>query len=61
VQLFDRADDTVHAGPGWTAGKTGTGNGSVSYAVTANTKNKARTGQLTIGGQTFEVTQNGSN
>jgi hypothetical protein len=49
--------------PDWlsiTEGKTGTGNGTVTYAVTANTKNKARTGHLTIGGQTFDVTQNGS-
>ena len=49
--------------PDWlsiTAGKTGTGNGTVTYTVTANTKDKARTGHLTIGGQTFDVTQNGS-
>jgi hypothetical protein len=50
--------------PDWlsiTAGKTGTGNGTVTYAVTANTKNQARTGLLTIGGRTFDVTQRGSN
>jgi len=48
--------------PEWlsiTAGKTGTGNGTVTYAVTANTE-KARAGQLTIGGQKFDVSQNGS-
>ena len=48
--------------PDWlsiTAGKTGTGNGTVTYAVTANTQNKTRTGQLTIGERTFDVTQNG--
>jgi hypothetical protein len=31
----------------------------VTYAVTANTKDKARTGKLTIGGKTFDVTQSG--
>jgi hypothetical protein len=63
---------TAQSGCSWTAesndpdwlsissGKTGTGNGTVTYAVMANTKKKARTGHLTIAGQTFEVSQSGS-
>ena len=39
-----------------TAGASGTGNGSVDYTVAANT-GAARTGTLTIGGQTFTVDQ----
>src|SRR5262245_43489043 len=42
-----------------TAGTTGSGNGSVSYSVAANTGTTSRTGTLTIGGQTFTVTQAG--
>ncbi|HEX8118345.1 MAG TPA: BACON domain-containing carbohydrate-binding protein, partial [Pyrinomonadaceae bacterium] len=44
---------------GWlnvTAGASGSGNGTVSYSVTANT-GPARTGTITIAGQTFTVTQ----
>ncbi|MDQ3014091.1 MAG: hypothetical protein M3X11_25720, partial [Acidobacteriota bacterium] len=55
------------AGCGWTAtsnaiwitinsGTPGSGNGSVSYSVAANT-GTLRTGTITIGGQTFTVTQ----
>jgi uncharacterized protein (TIGR03437 family) len=60
---------TVTAGSGcaWTAtsnaawititsSATGTGNGTVGYSVTANS-GAARTGTVTIGGQTFTVTQ----
>ncbi len=36
---------------------SGSGSGSVFYAVTANTGSAARTGTLTIGGQSFTVTQ----
>jgi hypothetical protein len=43
-----------------TAGSAGTGNGTVSYSVSANTTGSTRTGTLTIGGQTFTVTQNAS-
>ncbi|MHB8909552.1 MAG: BACON domain-containing protein [Syntrophales bacterium] len=43
-----------------TAGSTGTGNGSVAYSVAANTTGSARTGTMTIGGQTFTVTQEGA-
>jgi Putative binding domain, N-terminal/Viral BACON domain len=38
------------------SGATGTGNGSVTFSVAANT-GAARTGTLTIGGQAFTVTQ----
>ena len=43
-----------------TVGSTGTGNGTVSYSVSANTTGSTRTGTMTIGGQTFTVTQNGA-
>ena len=39
-----------------TAGASGTGNGTVGYSVAAN-GGAARTGTLTVGGQTFTVTQ----
>jgi FG-GAP-like repeat/Viral BACON domain/Fibronectin type III domain len=42
-----------------TAGATGTGNGTVSYAIASNTSTTARTGTLTIGGKTLTVTQAG--
>jgi hypothetical protein len=45
--------------PSWitiTAGASGTGTGSVSFTVAANT-GAARTGTMTIAGQTFTVTQ----
>ncbi len=41
-----------------TEGATGDGNGTVAYTVSANT-GTARTGTITIGGQTLTVTQNG--
>ena len=44
-----------------TAGSSGSGNGSVSYTVTANPSSSARTGTLSIGGWTFTVTQAGAN
>ena len=44
-----------------TAGSGGSGNGSVSYAVTANPSLNARTGTLTIAGWTFTVIQAGVN
>jgi len=43
-----------------TAGSAGTGNGTVSFAVTANLGTASRTGNLTIGGQNFAVTQSGA-
>jgi hypothetical protein len=40
-----------------TAGSAGTGNGTVSYSVSTNTTGSNRTGTMTIGEQTFTVTQ----
>ncbi len=40
-----------------TAGASGSGNGAVNYSAAANTSTNARTGTLTIAGQTFNVTQ----
>ncbi|KJU82724.1 secreted protein containing DUF1566 [Candidatus Magnetobacterium bavaricum] len=59
---------TATTGCGWTAssnvdwititsGSSGSGNGSVSYTVAANTTINQRTGTLTIAGKTFTVTQ----
>jgi hypothetical protein len=42
-----------------TAGASGTGNGTVSYSVAANTSATARQGTMTIAGQTFTVMQAG--
>lgn len=42
---------------GIVSGTSGTDNGQVNYSVQANDTGKTRTGQLTIGGQTFTVTQ----
>jgi BACON domain-containing protein/all-beta uncharacterized protein len=49
--------------PDWlsiTSGQTGTGNGTVMYAVAANGKHSDRTGRITIADQTFVVTQSGN-
>ncbi|HKR00997.1 MAG TPA: M36 family metallopeptidase [Pyrinomonadaceae bacterium] len=43
-----------------TAGSSGSGNGTVSYSVAANTATTSRTGTLTIAGQTFTVNQAGT-
>lgn len=43
-----------------TAGASGTGPGSVTYSVAKNTAKNARTGTLTIAGQTVTVTQAGT-
>jgi uncharacterized protein (TIGR03437 family) len=44
--------------PTWlTTSSAGIGNGTVSYAVTANAGTSSRTGTITVGGQTFTVTQ----
>ena len=62
---------TAGAGCGWTAtsndswitigsGGNGTGNGNVTYNVTANTSTASRTGTLTVGGNTFTITQPGA-
>ncbi len=39
-----------------TSGASGTGKGTVSYTVAANTNTTAVTGSITIGGETFTVT-----
>lgn len=39
---------------------SGTGSGTVSYSVAANSATTSRTGTITIGGQTFTVNQAGS-
>jgi hypothetical protein len=43
-----------------TAGSNGAGSGTVSFMVAANAGAEARTGRLTIAGQTFTVTQAGA-
>ncbi len=43
------------------AGNSGTSNGTVSLNITANNGTVARTGTLTIGGQTYTVMQAGAN
>ncbi len=51
---------TAASGASWitiTAGASGSGNGTVSYNVAANTSSSSRTGVLTIAGQTFSVSQ----
>ena len=48
---------------GWigiSSGASGTGNGTVSYSVAANASTSTRTGTLTIAGQIFTVTQDGT-
>ena len=42
------------------SGGSGTGNGTVSYSLAANTTTGSRTGILTVAGQTFTVTQAGA-
>jgi hypothetical protein len=42
-----------------TAGANGTGNGTVTVALTANTGNAARAGTLTVAGQAVAVSQDG--
>jgi hypothetical protein len=41
-----------------TKGSEGTGSGTVSYSISANTTGNIRTGTMTIGERTFTVTQN---
>jgi uncharacterized protein (TIGR03437 family) len=62
---------TTSAGCNWTATSnanfinilppaSGSGNGSITYSVGANTGANSRTGTLTVAGQTFTLTQEGS-
>jgi hypothetical protein len=51
---------TATSDSGWlTTSSTGTGNGSVSYVVAANTSTIGRMGTITVGSQDFTVTQSG--
>jgi hypothetical protein len=55
------AYDTV-VGPSWisvTSGSPGVGSGTVVYSVEPNSTTVSRSGSLTIGGQTFQVTEEG--
>lgn len=62
-------DVTALTGQSWTASSnaswlavmqgSGSGNGTVSYSVGANSGSPIRVGTLTVGGQTFTVTQEG--
>ena len=48
---------------GWltvTSGASGSGNGTVGFSASANASSVSRTGTLTVGGQTFSVTQAGA-
>ena len=53
---------TVVSNSGWitiTSGGSGTGNGTVGYAVAANPSAGTRIGSLTIGGRTYNISQAG--
>jgi hypothetical protein len=43
-----------------TSGSSGKGNGAVQYAIEANTESEVRTGNVTIAGKSFKVTQAGT-
>ncbi len=43
-----------------TAGAIGSGSGTTVYSVAANSSTRARTGTMTVAGQTFTVTQSGA-
>lgn len=54
---------TASSGASWvtiTSGNQGTGNGAVSYSVTANSNTSARTVASTIAGKLFTIDQSGS-
>ena len=53
---------TASSSAGWisiTAGGSGSGNGSISYTVAANTTINSRSGTITVAGQTLAITQTG--
>ncbi|CAM2005342.1 BACON domain-containing protein [Acanthopleuribacter pedis] len=55
---------TAVASESWvtvTAGSSGTGDGSVSYSVAANTTTSSRSATLTVGDQTYSISQSGVN
>lgn len=43
-----------------TSGSSGTGNGTVTYTITSNSTTSQRVGTITIAGQVYTVTQNGT-
>ncbi|MFY9310991.1 MAG: BACON domain-containing carbohydrate-binding protein [Bacteroidia bacterium] len=43
-----------------TSGGSGTGNGTVTYSISSNTTTSQRVGTITIAGQVYTVTQNGT-
>jgi hypothetical protein len=43
-----------------TSGGSGVGGGTVNYSVAANTSSSARTGTITVAGQTFTINQSGT-
>ena len=54
---------TASSGASWltiTSGKNGTGNGVISYSVSANTNTDARTASSTFAGKVFTVAQSGA-
>ena len=56
------ASSPASSGTSWitiTSGKTGTGNGTAGYSVSANSGISSRTGTLTVAGKTFTVNQSG--
>ncbi|MGA2954636.1 MAG: BACON domain-containing carbohydrate-binding protein [Thermodesulfobacteriota bacterium] len=51
---------TTQSNAGWltiTAGSSGPGSGTTVYSVATNSSPSARTGTMTVAGQTFTVTQ----
>ena len=63
VTAPDGCDWTAVSNAGWitiTSGQSGSGNGTVAYAVTANTSTSSGTGTMTVAGQAFTVTQAGT-
>ena len=56
-------DWTAVSNTGWltvTGGASGSGDGSVSFSASANASSNERTGTLTVGGETFSITQAGA-
>jgi hypothetical protein len=54
---------TASSGASWitiTSGSSGTGNGALSYSIAQNSATSSRTGNLSVSGQSFTVTQSGS-
>lgn len=54
---------TASSGASWitiTSGSSGSGNGTVSYSIPANTGSSQRTGTITAAGKTYTITQAGA-